>query len=266
MSYNFRPRCCPYAVDVWSAQPASVSHRWWPELVSCLDPLERARAQSLRNPSDRRAHVLAHALKRIALASVLKVPARDITFTPGANGKPTLNSLTRRPLFFSLSHTRELVVCAVAEGVDVGIDAEPLRKNFANLDWLSGYVAAPRFTHHAAAFAGSAVRQFYFYWTMLEAYWKAKGLGLSPAHPALVVERAGQAYKVYEDGKNSAANAASALSVNAPPGMMISMVLDVPPERLLDAGLNVRHHDLDEASWRASPWRGHASPERIVAC
>lgn len=266
MSYNFQRRRCPHVVDVWTAQPENIPQQWWPELIARLDPAECRRAQTLRNPLDRRAHVLAHALRRIALASALKVPANEITFKLAANGRPVLGMPDCRPLFFSLSHTRELVVCAVTESMAVGVDAEPLRPKFADLDWLSGYVVMPAANHHAAAFPDSVVYQFYFYWTVLEAYWKAKGLGLSSDHPALVVERAGHAYKVYEDSANSGQNAASAMSVNAPSGLMISMVLDLPPDVLLDAGMNLRHHNLDEISWRDGALGSHVSPERMLTC
>jgi len=255
-----------FDVHVWTAQPKNIPPWRWPALMSCLHPIERERAQSLRNPLDRRSHLLAHALKRTALGSALNLPAKDLTFEVTSHGRPVLGSPNRGALFFSLSHTRELVVCAVTSDTPVGIDAESLLPQFADLDLLTGYVVLPADPLQGVASPDRAVRQFYFYWTVLEAYWKARGQGLSSSHPALKVESEGRVSRVYEDSGASAPHTESALSLDAPPGMVISMVLDVPPARLMEGGLRVRRTDLYDAAWQDEAFRSHRSPERVLPC
>ena len=81
------------------------------------------------------------------------------------------------PLRFNLSHTTGLVACAVALSDDVGIDIEWNRRP-------APIAVARRFFTDAEAAAILSLpsserdERFFLYWTLKEAYVKAKGVGL----------------------------------------------------------------------------------------
>lgn len=103
----------------------------------------------------------AHALARAALSR--HAGAADWRFEPGPYGKPAVAGRWR----FNLSRAPGIVAVAVAEGVEVGLDAEDTTRegDFAG-------VAERWFAPSERAMA------FWDAWTLKEAYLKARGTGL----------------------------------------------------------------------------------------
>jgi 4'-phosphopantetheinyl transferase len=95
----------------------------------------------------------------------------------GERGRPEIASPDTR-LHFNLAHSAGLVVCAVAWNREVGVDVEDLARR--PVDWN----VVPRYcAPHEIADIGSQNGQwhdrFLRYWTLKEAYLKARGLGIS---------------------------------------------------------------------------------------
>ncbi len=66
-----------------------------------LDPHERERASRLKFDRDRRAFVVAHAMRRMALALALGTDPQDLSFGSGPQGQPLLlGSAQWRRAFF----------------------------------------------------------------------------------------------------------------------------------------------------------------------
>jgi 4'-phosphopantetheinyl transferase len=86
-------------------------------------------------------------------------------------GRPLIDC----PLDFNLSHSGEYVVCAVSEGVRVGIDIEK-RKAFSFMD-LADCFSAEEWEEMAKSQSREAT--FYDFWTIKESVLKADGRGLS---------------------------------------------------------------------------------------
>lgn len=165
-------------VEVWTAHPTDFEDAQWPALNAWLDGSERRRAGEFRLQADRRAYVLAHAMRRLAVATALVVPASAVSFSSQANGKPILTAPRQTGLYFSHAHHRDLAVCAVTRNAPVGIDVEFTGGKDADLALLSGFVELPDARRREIELGSDASRQFFFYWTVLEAYWKSKGCGL----------------------------------------------------------------------------------------
>lgn len=146
-----------------------------------LEPHELERASRFVFERDRRRHLVTRALARTILARSTGIPAGDIRFTQNAYGRPEIANDSARELDirFNLSHTAGLVVLALASGRDVGIDVETVSRRNASLD------IAERFFSPSEAAALRLVpdsardRRFFDYWTLKEAYIKARGMGLS---------------------------------------------------------------------------------------
>ncbi len=176
-------------VRLWSARPDALSPAHWRQLSDVLDAAEHRQAGRFHFAADRRAYVLAHGLRRLALAWQLQVPAASLVFGVTASGQPQLRGPARRPLFFSHSHTREAVLLALSSDAAVGVDVESTRGPAIDGDLLQNFISPPTDAPANAAQSGAGGAGFFFYWTALEAYWKAVGTGLSERQPRLHFER-----------------------------------------------------------------------------
>lgn len=162
-------------VEVWTARPDRLGEAACGELERLLDPEERVRMARLRHGADRSAFVAAHAMRRLALGLALSVDPKDLRFCTGAHGRPMLQDQDGGPPFFSLTRSRSLVAFAISARGSVGIDVEPVRPG-ADASLLAPFmVSVPP---HGPL-------EFHLQWTALEAFWKARGLGLSAEHPRI---------------------------------------------------------------------------------
>jgi 4'-phosphopantetheinyl transferase len=160
-------------VQVWKASPCQVDRAQWRALLGVLDRAERLQAARFKAGPDRQSYVLAHGLRRLVLAARLAVPATALVFGAEPGGRPRLLWPPQRRLFFSHSHTRGGVLLACSSDVGVGIDIERMSPAM-DLALLKPFMALP---------VQEANDTFYRYWTALEAFGKATGLGL-PASTA----------------------------------------------------------------------------------
>lgn len=162
----------------WAVFPDDEAPLW-----AVLPDDERARAERMNDPGARRRFVTGRACLRSALARLTHVAARDIRFAYGAHGRPFLPGGPS----FSLSHSGERVLIAVAAEGRVGADVERIRpvrrlealaaRWFAPGErvWLS---AVPEDEREAAFFA---------VWTRKEAFAKALGRGVATPFGAFTV-------------------------------------------------------------------------------
>lgn len=173
------------AVEVWTARPMDLEGSDCAGLAAVLDAGERDRLARLRFESDQRAFIVSHAMRRIAVGLLLAADPQDLRFGSGPHGQPILLDSGSAPVAFSLSRSRDLVACAVSAGGPVGVDLEPVRDG-VDAALLDPYMVLPP---QAGAMA---LDSFYARWTALEAFWKARGLGLSQAHPRIALQAVGE--------------------------------------------------------------------------
>ena len=107
--------------DLRMSRPASV------ELAGrVLSPDERERAARFVRAADRRRFILAPGMLRHVLAAYAGRRPDAIAFEYLPHGKPRIAG-PPRALEFNLSHSNDIVVCACANGREVGVDVEWLR-------------------------------------------------------------------------------------------------------------------------------------------
>jgi phosphopantetheinyl transferase len=152
------------------------------ELDWLLDDIERERAARFRHEADRRSYVLAHALRRAVLARWLAADPCDICFSHEPGGRPELRGLSDRGVYFSHSRSRDAVACAVTSVAPIGIDVEAVRAGGADEAMIARFIVPAEGDGLAPDERDS---RFYFYWTALEAFWKAEGKGLADANPRI---------------------------------------------------------------------------------
>jgi 4'-phosphopantetheinyl transferase len=173
------------------------------DLSRTLSDDETERARRFRFERDRERFVAARGLLRRLLASYLGTGPPRLDFVTGAHGKPRLAGEPPPSLRFSVSHTADLALYAVASGREVGVDAERIRPD------LDVDAVARRFfsINERAALAAlppeRRVRASFDCWTRKEAYLKGLGLGLAvPLAGFDVTVEHGQPVRVSESGSD----------------------------------------------------------------
>jgi phosphopantetheinyl transferase len=173
--------------------------------------------------------VLAHGLRRFALALMLDVSPVELVFRDDENRQPKLIKPNHSTISFSHSHTREGVLFAASSDAAVGVDAESVANESTDITLLRSYLVLPE---HDEAQAAS----FCDYWTALEAFWKAAGTGLSTDHPRLLLSAHPLGYwDVAFDASHrpdlpKVATHAVIFPVTAPPGCVASLAIIRPSE------------------------------------
>jgi 4'-phosphopantetheinyl transferase len=168
------------SVDVWLANIPPESACQLALLTDVLSWDERQRLGRFVLEAPRLQYLTARALLRKTLSKYADVNPRSWIFSVNAFGKPRIAApVIDNELHFNLSHCDGLVAIAIARTEDVGIDVENVARGL-DIDRLAPFVFAD---DESAALAGVPVgnrrEHFFAYWTLKEAYVKARGMGLS---------------------------------------------------------------------------------------
>jgi 4'-phosphopantetheinyl transferase len=150
-------------VEVWQVELARDEAG---RLEAVLSQDERDRARRLKRPEP---WIVARAALRIAVGARLGRPPAEVEFSAGRHGKPELAGARLR---FNLSHSGELAIIALADGVEVGVDVERTdrRSHVIERTLTDG--------ERAALTAGDRHRELLQVWCRKEALAKAIGGGL----------------------------------------------------------------------------------------
>ncbi|MFW6642006.1 4'-phosphopantetheinyl transferase family protein [Nocardiopsis algeriensis] len=182
----------PLAPEVWWAHTSDAHER----LLRLLDGQERARNDRFLRKPDRDRHLLGRALARLVLAERAGCAPEEVSFSlrcrsceekesAGAertdgepHGKPHPEG-PARGWEFSVSHSGEWVVLALAEGVPLGVDVERVSEG-RDLEGLASYtLGGPELEAWRALGPDERAGAFFGYWSRKEALLKATGHGLS---------------------------------------------------------------------------------------
>ena len=138
---------------------------------------EQARFDRYQGDLDRRMFLLGRVMSRRLVGGALDVAPGAWQWREGPHGRPEIAD-PPTPLHFNLAHSAGLVVCALARGREVGVDVEDLERPPLDSRMVPRYCAPAEAADIEAQ--GAAWRdRFLTYWTLKEAYLKARGLGIS---------------------------------------------------------------------------------------
>ena len=148
--------------------------------LELLSPEEHERMARLVFERDRRRFLLTRALVRTMLSRYAAVPPKDWAFVANVHGRP---ELLDRPdgvpdLRFNISHTDGLIACAVTIGREVGVDVEHVGRRLTR-DVPARFFAPREVADLHAVPEPERHKIFFDYWTLKEAYIKARGFGLA---------------------------------------------------------------------------------------
>ncbi|MCB9701349.1 MAG: 4'-phosphopantetheinyl transferase superfamily protein [Myxococcales bacterium] len=172
-------------IHVWEVDPEGLTAaERLARYAAWLSPDEEARRQRFIFERHRHAFLIARALVRGTLTRYAPViePAAW-RFSIGAHGRPEIEAAQAAAhglegLRFNLSHTDGRAVLALARG-EIGVDVEARRRR-GNLRGIADhFFAAPEVAALEGLEGEALARRFFDYWTLKEAYIKARGIGIS---------------------------------------------------------------------------------------
>ena len=167
----------PHDVHIWFRRTESATAATVEAARATLSAGERLRADRFVFAEDRRDFTLAHDLLRRCLSAYRPVEPGAWDFQADAAGKPYLGS--DPTLSFNLSHTRQLVACAIAAGAPVGIDVERAAR-LADAGAIAGrYFSTFEVASLARCRDDAHKLRFLELWTLKESFVKAVGVGLT---------------------------------------------------------------------------------------
>lgn len=170
-------------VDLWLVDTDDVDG---PEMLESsgglLDPSERARYERITHRGVKLQYLVTRALVRTTLSSYEPVEPRDWRFATNDHGCPHIDVVaTGQPtdLAFNVSHTDGAIVLAVTRGRAVGVDVEDSERTSDTTKIAHRFFAAPEVAALKTLPADRQRERFFTYWTLKEAYIKARGMGLA---------------------------------------------------------------------------------------
>lgn len=155
--------------------------------TALLDDDERRRASRFRFRKDYRRFVYGHARLRLILglyagsgAGSLRIARQCGICGSDAHGKPFLLHASGAPseIRFSYSYSDELIVAALANGTEVGVDVERIVPGFAWREVAETALSSGERSVLDGLDGDAAARRFFEIWTRKEAVSKASGRGL----------------------------------------------------------------------------------------
>lgn len=171
----------PEDIHLWMAFPEKICD---PLLLTAYRELmtaeERKRQQRFSLERHRHQFLIARALVRTMLSRYSGVPPEQWRFSLNRYGRPEIASPGGlAPLRFNLSHTGGIVVCAVALERDIGVDVEDAHRSRIAMELAERYFSREEARDLNALPSSLRRDRFFEYWTLKEAYIKARGMGLS---------------------------------------------------------------------------------------
>lgn len=146
-----------------------------------LNPAEKEQEPRFYFAKDRRRYLITRALVRTVLSRYVSIHPKAWIFSTNAYGRPEIVNAQAREasLSFNISHTHNLIVLGVTQCRALGVDVENARVREAPIDIAKHYFAPQEVAALAAAPPYQQQYRFFEYWTLKEAYIKARGMGLS---------------------------------------------------------------------------------------
>ncbi len=174
------------AVHVWIAFPDQIKDASLYKAYSAMmTKEERERGRRYRFARHRRQFALTRALVRTTLSRYSQVKPHEWRFEHNQYGRPSIQaSQNRLGMQFNLAHTNGLVACAVIRDAPddhrmVGVDVENTERRGATVEIAKRYFSDREIADLRKTAEAKQRLRFFEYWTLKEAYIKARGMGLA---------------------------------------------------------------------------------------
>jgi len=143
-----------------------------------LTPDEVIKQERYKFAKDQHDALITRAFVRDLLSQYANIKPQDWRFKKGEKDKPEIVDAPI-PLRFNLSHTKNLIICAVMLNDDIGCDVENTTRSNDVLGIADRYFSPSEIKELFALPLEQQRSRFFDYWTLKESYIKAWGLGLA---------------------------------------------------------------------------------------
>lgn len=169
-------------VDIWLTFLADIKdeHLWF-QYRQLLSEDELIQMHQFRFEKDKKRYLATRALVRTVLSKYISLPPSEWTFAYNQYGKPTISHVKAiaHKLTFNLSHTEGLIVLGISCDRLIGVDTENIHVTDALTEGLDLFLSPDEIAHLSTVYGAEYQTRFFEYWTLKEAYIKAKGAGFS---------------------------------------------------------------------------------------
>lgn len=167
-------------------------HHWFADLDQFVEPdelscfqsslgcEEQSRLQRFRSSRKKRQFLISHGLLRRILSVYLGREPGFWSFEIGEYGKPVLShEQNELGLVFNLSHSQSRLAIVISRQGQLGVDVEYSSRKREIIRLAHRYFSAAEVAELASCADADREDYFYRYWTLKEAYIKARGKGLA---------------------------------------------------------------------------------------
>ncbi|WP_019027448.1 4'-phosphopantetheinyl transferase family protein [Colwellia piezophila] len=167
-------------IHLWMTKPEQLlgKHELLATYATLLTHKETAKQQRYKFAKDRHDALITRAFIRDLLSYYADIAPQDWQFEKGEKDKPEIVNCPL-PLRFNISHTKNLIICAVTLEDDIGCDVENTGRSNDVLAIAERYFSPKETTELFALPEVQQRNRFFDYWTLKESYIKAWGLGLA---------------------------------------------------------------------------------------
>ena len=146
--------------------------------LAWLTESERVRYLRFVHDDDRWMFLVGRVMARALVGRALGCAPTAWRWREGPHGRPEIDEpgVTWR---FNVAHSAGLVACALADGHDIGVDVEDLERRGISPGFARRYLSPGEVADVDAQPEGVRQDRLLTYWTLKEAYLKARGLGVS---------------------------------------------------------------------------------------
>lgn len=121
------------------------------------------------------------AMMRVALSFYVSVMPQDWEFVTNSYGRPFVapHLMPSEGIHFSLSHTQDLMALSISRNQEVGIDVECREREIDYMKIARAYFSPHECKQLEDLSPGSIGLKFWSFWTLKEAFIKAKSMGMA---------------------------------------------------------------------------------------
>lgn len=172
----------PDEVHLWLAWHQTSPHdALLAQYGTVLNAAERQQEGRFHFERDRIRYRVTRAMARQVLSGYLGLEPAACTFEANEFGRPSLTNTEaiRAQLRFNISHAQDVIVLAVTQCREIGVDVERVSDRAASADLAQRYFSGPESRHVLSVPEDQLDDLFFQYWTLKESYIKARGMGLA---------------------------------------------------------------------------------------
>lgn len=172
----------PGQIDIWLTFIDDIQNEYllW-QYYPLLTEEEKYQYTLFRFDKDKRRYLVTRALVRVVLAKYAPIEPNQWIFSTNPYGKPKISNVDplAKHLSFNISHTDGLIIVGVSLDNAIGVDTENIQTIKAPREGLESFLAPSEIEILSQLPSTDYQARFFTYWTLKEAYIKARGEGLS---------------------------------------------------------------------------------------